>query len=149
MLSLSLSNTKLRSGPSQFLRRRARGGVPALQVLARQSRKTPLARSWCATLGFSSAKCLKSRETKRGALEKVCRRRTAKSTRKIVAQPGFEGQVRAELMNLDILQMQRREFGRESEGNTIFARDFGRVEEEKFVDDACCERGAVERWAGF
>ena len=52
-------------------------------------------------------------------------------------------------MNLDILQELGRELGRESEGNAIYSRDFRRVKEEEFVDDARCESGAVERWAGF
>src|SRR6267143_43767 len=61
---------------------------------------------------------------KRGVLEKVCRRRTAKSTRKIVVQAGFEGEVRTGLMNLDILQKLGRESGREGEGDAVFSRDF-------------------------
>jgi hypothetical protein len=52
-------------------------------------------------------------------------------------------------MNLDILQELGREFGREGEGDAVFASDFGSVEEKKFVDDSCRESSAVERGAGF
>ena len=52
-------------------------------------------------------------------------------------------------MNLDILQELEREFGRESEGDAVFAGDFGRVEEKEFLDDSCRESSAVERRSGF
>ena len=52
-------------------------------------------------------------------------------------------------MDLDILQGQMNQLWRKRERHTIFAGDFGRVEEEQFVDNACSERGAVEGAAGF
>ena len=52
-------------------------------------------------------------------------------------------------MNLGILQELGREFRRESEGDAVFAGDFGSVEEKEFVDDSRRESGAIERWSGF
>ena len=80
---------------------------------------------------------------------KVCRRPITKSTRKITVQAGFEGKVGAEGMDLDILQRQMNQLRSEGEGNAVSAGDFGGVEEEKFVDDAGGERGAVEGAARF
>jgi len=74
---------------------------------------------------FSSARVLKSRKTKRGALEKAMSGRTAKSTRKIAVQAARWAKSGAELMNLDILQSRWREFGAEGEGNTVSPAIFG------------------------
>src|SRR6266403_1946468 len=85
----------------------------------------------------------------RGVFEKVCRCRSAKSTRKIVVEAGFEGEVRTKLMNLDISQELWREFGREGKRDAIVTGDFGSVEKEKFADDSRRESSPVERWSRF
>jgi len=62
---------------------------------------------------------------KRGALEKVCRRRTAKSTRKIAVQAGFEGEVRAELDESGHFAVAvARSLGAKAKGTRFFAGRF-------------------------
>ena len=67
----------------------------------------------------------------------------------MAVQVSFEGEIRAELMNLDILQELWGKFGCEGEGDSVLAGDFGSVEEKKFVDGSRRESSAVERGAGF
>src|SRR5882724_6392022 len=103
------------------------------------SRKNAASRIVVRRMGFLLRKSTGSREKMEpGLFEEVCRCSSAKSTRKIVVQAGFEGEVRTELMNLDILQELGREIWRESEGDTIFAGNFRSVEKKKFVHDARC-----------
>jgi hypothetical protein len=66
-----------------------------------------------------------------------------------VYQLGFESEVGTELVELCVLQRQIDEIGREGEGDAVFAGDFRGVEEEKFVDNACVEGGAIKRGPCF
>src|SRR6266571_2495973 len=52
-------------------------------------------------------------------------------------------------MDLDILKRRVRQFGRKGERNVGATSDFGGIEKNKFVNDACGESGAVEQRAGF
>src|SRR6267142_735972 len=86
------------------------------------SRKNAASRIVVRRMGFLLRKSIGSREKMEpGLFEEVCRCSSAKSTRKIVVQVGFEGEVRTELMNLDILQELGRELWRERVRRRHFA----------------------------
>ena len=66
-----------------------------------------------------------------------------------VRQISFENNVGAEGLRAQPLQWRELEIRRDGQGDARLAGKFGRIEEKKFVDDACEECGAVERRAGF
>src|SRR5580692_2322641 len=66
-----------------------------------------------------------------------------------VRQIGFENNVGAERLRAQPFEWRELEIRRDGEGDARLARNFGRIEEKKFVDDAREERGAVERRARF
>src|SRR5260370_35553067 len=80
---------------------------------------------------------------------RVCCRRLDKSTRENVRYVGFNGKVRAKLMDLDVLERRVCQFGRNGKGNAVAASDFGGIEKNKFVNDARGESSAVKGWPGF